>query len=158
MSSRLAIRLRSLPHDALAELAAQVLLEATPDTRFKAERSIAQHAPPVWAVSSVLQSEDLLPKILELPMGCAALVCKSWRQCWLLVLPSQILADTRAPRICGALWSYMKSKEVVEACCIRLNELVATDWWVVPPSSDSGCASSYHRCTAYTHGRGQCAD
>ena len=76
MAARLAPRLEHLPHDVLAELAAEALA-ACPQLQRKAERSLALHAPvPAWAVSSVLLDPDLLPCMmasLRLEEGAAAL-------------------------------------------------------------------------------------
>ena len=63
-SSRLAVRLATLPHDALAELAAQLCAESGVAAA-QAGAVLAAHQPvPQWAVEGVLLSSDLLPHVL----------------------------------------------------------------------------------------------
>ena len=81
-SSRLAARLRTLPHDELAELAAQLSAESATANR-AADAALAKHRPlAAWVVNEVLLSPDLAPQLLgwlELRHGAAAAVCSAWR-------------------------------------------------------------------------------
>ena len=84
-SSRLSLRLRQLPHDVLAELAAQLCCES-PALQATAEECMAVHKPlPHDLVERVLLSPDLVPSILgplEAEDGAAAAVCKQWLAGW----------------------------------------------------------------------------
>jgi hypothetical protein len=82
---RLSLRLGQLPHDELAELAAQ-LCSDSPALQAAAEECMAAHNPlPHWAVERVLLSADLVPHLLE-PLGvedgAAAAVCSQWLVGW----------------------------------------------------------------------------
>ena len=82
---RLSLRLGQLPHDVLAELAAQ-LCSDSPALQAAAEECMAAHTPlPHWAVDRVLLSADLLPHLLG-PLvaedGVAAAVCTQWLAGW----------------------------------------------------------------------------
>jgi hypothetical protein len=84
-SSRLSARLGQLPHDVLAELAAQLCSES-PALQAAAEECMAAHTPlPHWAVDRVLLSPDLTPHLLG-PLvaedGAAAAVCTQWLAGW----------------------------------------------------------------------------
>ena len=84
-SNRLSLRLGQLPHDVLAELAAQ-LCSDSPALQAAANKCIAAHKPlPPWAVERVLLSPDLMPHILG-PLvaedGVAAAVCSQWLAGW----------------------------------------------------------------------------
>jgi hypothetical protein len=85
MPSRLSLRLGQLPHDVLAELAAQLCSES-PALQAAAEECMAAHNPlPHWAVDRVLLSADLTPHILgplEAEDGAAAAVCTQWLAGW----------------------------------------------------------------------------
>ena len=74
-SSRLAVRFAQLPHDALAELAAQLCADGGAAAA-QAEAVLAAHQPvPQWAVDGVLLSSDLVPHVLaplDLEDGAAA--------------------------------------------------------------------------------------
>ena len=64
-SSRLAVRFAQLPHDALAELAAQLCADGGAAAAAQAEAVLAAHQPvPQWAVEGVLLSSDLVPRVL----------------------------------------------------------------------------------------------
>ena len=83
--NRLSLRLGQLPHDVLAELAAQ-LCSDSPALQAAADKCIAAHKPlPPWAVERVLLSPDLMPHILG-PLvaedGSAAAVCSQWLAGW----------------------------------------------------------------------------
>ena len=84
-SSRLSLRLAQIPHDALAELAAQLCSES-PALQAIAEECMAAHGPlPLDMVEHVLLSPDLAPSILgplETEDGAAAAVCKQWLAGW----------------------------------------------------------------------------
>ena len=77
-SSRLSLRLGQLPHDVLADLAAQLCSESPP-LQAAAEECMAAHTPlPHELVERVLLSPDLVPHILgqlEAEDGAAASVC-----------------------------------------------------------------------------------
>ena len=105
-ASRLSARLASMPHEALAELAASLCdMDVTPSVRRSlVEKVIAARSPlPDWAVNEVLHSSDLLPSIfasLQLEDSAAAAACSSWRQAWqdtsnsrrgLRIAPTQLL-------------------------------------------------------------------
>ena len=84
-SSRLSARLSQLPHDVLAELAAQLCSES-PAQQAAAEECMAAHNPlPHEMVERVLLSPDLVPHILG-PLvaedGAAAAVCSQWLVGW----------------------------------------------------------------------------
>ena len=84
-TSRLALRLRSLPYEAILAFAAEAAA-TSPALHSEANRRIAQHAPtPEWALSKVLLSRDLAPVIvgkLGLEDFAAAKVCKLWQAAW----------------------------------------------------------------------------
>ena len=93
-SSRMAVRLAKLPHDALvqlfthealAELAAQACADS-PAVAARAEAVLAAHQPvPQWAVEGVLLSSDLVPHLLaplESEDGAAAAACSAWAAGW----------------------------------------------------------------------------
>ena len=84
-SDRLSLRLGQLPHDMLAELAAQ-LCSDSPALQAAAEECMAAHNPlPHWAVERVLLSPDLVPHILgplEAEDGAAAAACSQWLVGW----------------------------------------------------------------------------
>ena len=81
-SSRLAVRFAQLPHDALAELAAQLCADGGAAAAAQAEAVLAAHQPvPQWAVEGVLLSSDLVPHVLaplEQEDGAAAAACSAW--------------------------------------------------------------------------------
>ena len=84
-SDRLSLRLSQLPHDVLAELAAQLCSESA-GLQAMADECLATHKPlPLWAVDRVLLSPDLMPHILG-PLGledaAAAAVCSQWSVVW----------------------------------------------------------------------------
>jgi len=84
-SSRLSVRLGQLPHDVLAELAAQ-LCSDSPALQAAAEECMAAHTPlPHEMVERVLLSPDLVPHLLG-PLvaedGAAAAVCSQWLVGW----------------------------------------------------------------------------
>ena len=83
--SRLAARLGQLPHDVLAELAAQ-LCSDSPALQATAEKCMAAHKPLSHElVERALLSPDLLPCILgplETEDGAAAAVCSQWLAGW----------------------------------------------------------------------------
>ena len=85
LSSRLAVRLAKLPHDALAEFAAQLCADDSAAAA-QAEALLAAHDPvPQWAVEGVLLSSDLVPHVLaplELEDGAAAAACSAWAAGW----------------------------------------------------------------------------
>jgi hypothetical protein len=85
MPSRLSLRLGQLPHDVLAELAAQ-LCSDSPALQAAAEECMAAHTPlPHEMVERVLLSPDLVPHILgplESEDGAAAAVCSQWLVGW----------------------------------------------------------------------------
>ena len=85
LSSRLAARLGQLPHNVLAELAAQ-LCSDSPALQAAAEECMAAHTPlPHEMVERVLLSPDLVPHILgplEAEDGAAAAVCSLWLDGW----------------------------------------------------------------------------
>ena len=85
-SSRLAVRFAQLPHDALAELAAQLCADGGLLAAAQAEDVLAAHQPvPQWAVEGVLLSSDLVPHVLahlELEDGAAAAACSAWLVGW----------------------------------------------------------------------------
>jgi hypothetical protein len=85
MPSRLSLRLGQLPHDVLAELAAQ-LCSDSPALQAAAEECMAAHTPlPHEPVERVLLSPDLVPHILgplESEDGAAAAVCSQWLVGW----------------------------------------------------------------------------
>ena len=82
---RLSLRLGQLPHDVLAELAAQ-LCSDSPALQAAAEECMAAHTPlPHELVERVLLSPDLTPHILgplEAEDGAAAAVCSQWLVGW----------------------------------------------------------------------------
>ena len=93
-SSRMAVRLAKLPHDALvqlfthdalAEFAAQACADS-PAVAARAEAVLAAHQPvPQWAVEGVLLSSDLVPHVLaplESEDGAAAAACSAWAAGW----------------------------------------------------------------------------
>jgi len=84
-SNRLSLRLGQLPHDVLAELAAQ-LCSDSPALQAAAEECMAAHTPlPHELVERVLLSPDLVPHILgplEAEDGAAAAVCSQWLVGW----------------------------------------------------------------------------
>ena len=93
-SSRMAVRLAKLPHDALvqlfthdalAEFAAQACADS-PAVAARAEAVLAAHQPvPQWAVEGVLLSSDLVPHVLaplEQEDGAAAAACSAWASGW----------------------------------------------------------------------------
>ena len=93
-SSRMALRLAQLPHDALvqlfthdalAEFAAQHCTNS-PAAAAQAEAVLAAHQPvPQWAVEGVLLSSDLVPHVLaplEQEDGAAAAACSAWAAAW----------------------------------------------------------------------------
>ena len=93
-SSRMALRLAQLPHDALvqlfthdalAEFAAQHCTNS-PAVAAQAEAVLAAHQPvPQWAVEGVLLSSDLVPHVLaplESEDGAAAAACSAWAAGW----------------------------------------------------------------------------
>ena len=84
-SSRLSLRLGQLPHDVLAELAAQLCSES-PALQATAEECMAAHNPlPHEMVERVLLSPDLVPHILgplEAEDWAAAAVCSQWLAGW----------------------------------------------------------------------------
>ena len=64
-SSRLAARFAQLPHDALAELAAQLCADGGAAAAAQAEAVLAERDPvPPWTVEGVLLSNDLVPHVL----------------------------------------------------------------------------------------------
>jgi hypothetical protein len=82
---RLSLRLGQLPHDVLAELAAQ-LCSDSPALQAAAEECMAAHTPlPHELVERVLLSPDLVPHLLG-PLvaedGAAAAVCSQWLIGW----------------------------------------------------------------------------
>ena len=83
-TSRLAVRLAQLPHDVLAELAAELCTDGYAEMR--AAAVLAVHQPvPQWAVEKVLLSNDLVPHLLaplQLEDGAAAAVCSVWSEGW----------------------------------------------------------------------------
>ena len=93
-SSRLAVRLAQLPHDALVQLFThEALAEFTAQlcadnsaVAAQAEAVLAAHRPvPQWAVEGVLLSSDLVPHLLaplELEDGAAAAACSAWAAGW----------------------------------------------------------------------------
>ena len=85
LSSRLAARLGQLPHNVLADLAAQ-LCSDSPALQAAAEECMAAHNPlPHEMVERVLLSPDLVPHILgplEAEDGAAAAVCSQWLVGW----------------------------------------------------------------------------
>jgi len=89
MSSRLAMRLSSLPASELAELLATALddsPEARRSAKSRVEDLLARRNPvPQWAVTNILLSEDLAPSIiihLRLVDVAAAVVCTAWNGWW----------------------------------------------------------------------------
>ena len=84
-SSRLSLRLGQLPHDVLAELAAQLCSES-PALQAAAEECMASHSPLLHEmVERVLLSPDLVPSILAqlgAEDGAAAGVCTQWLVGW----------------------------------------------------------------------------
>ena len=82
---RLSLRLGQLPHDELAELAAQ-LCSDSPALQAAAEECMAAHTPlPHELVERVLLSADLVPHLLgplEAEDGAAAAVCSQWLVGW----------------------------------------------------------------------------
>ena len=84
-SDRLILRLSQLPHDVLAELAAQLCSESAA-LQAMTDECLATHKPlPLWAVDRVLLSPDLMPHILgplELEDAAAAAVCSQWSVGW----------------------------------------------------------------------------
>ena len=84
-SNRLSLRLGQLPHDVLAELAAQ-LCSDSPALQAAAEECMAAHTPlPHELVERVLLSPDLVPNLLaplEAEDGAAAAVCSQWLIGW----------------------------------------------------------------------------
>jgi len=85
MPSRLSLRLGQLPHDVLAELAAQ-LCSDSPALQAAAEECMAAHTPlPHEMVERVLLSPDLVPHLLgplEAEDGAVAAVCSQWLAGW----------------------------------------------------------------------------
>ena len=85
MTTSLAVRLRRLPHNMLAELAAQLCCE-NDAARRATDECIAGHDPlPQWAVDEVLLSSDLLRHVmvsLDTWDGAFAVVCSAWSQVW----------------------------------------------------------------------------
>jgi hypothetical protein len=85
MPSRLSLRLGQLPHNVLAELAAQLCSES-PALQAAAEECMAAHTPlPHEMVERVLLSPDLVPHLLgplEAEDGAAAAVCSQWLAGW----------------------------------------------------------------------------
>jgi hypothetical protein len=81
-AGRFAARLASLPSHVVVEVAVCALTEG----RAAAEALIAQQAPfPDWALTNVLLSADLLPRILsvlDMTHGSASAVCAAWQQAW----------------------------------------------------------------------------
>jgi len=84
-SDRLAARLGQLPHDVLAQLAAQLCSES-PALQATAEKCMVAHTPLSHElVELVLLSPDLVPCILgplEAEGGAAAAVCSQWLAGW----------------------------------------------------------------------------
>ena len=84
-SDRLSLRLGQLPHDVLAELAAQLCSDSLA-LQATAEECMAAHNPlPHEMVERVLLSPDLVPHILgplEAEDGAAAAVCSQWLAGW----------------------------------------------------------------------------
>jgi hypothetical protein len=80
------VRFARLPHDALAELAAQLCAEGGAAAAAQAEAVLAAHQPvPQWAVEGVLLSSDLVPHVLaplESEDGAAAAACSAWAAGW----------------------------------------------------------------------------
>ena len=85
--SRLAARMRKLPHAVVADLAAEMACEEAEQAQRIADKCLAHHCPvPAWAVADVLLSPDLLPVLLESLDAddcAAAAVCQRWRQSFL---------------------------------------------------------------------------
>ena len=85
--SRLAARMRKLPHAVVADLAAEMACEEAEQAQRIADKCLAHHCPvPAWAVTDVLLSPDLLPVLLESLEAddcAAAAVCRRWRQSFL---------------------------------------------------------------------------
>ena len=84
--SRLAARLGHIPHNVLADLAAQ-LCSDSPALQAAAEKCMAAHNPllPHEMVERVMLSPDLVPQILgplEAKDGAAAAVCSQWLDGW----------------------------------------------------------------------------
>ena len=84
-SNRMGARLSQLPHNVLADLAAQLCSES-PALQAAAEECMAAHNPlPHEMVERVLLSPDLVPHILgplEAEDGAAAAVCSQWLAGW----------------------------------------------------------------------------
>ena len=84
-SDRLSLRLGQLPHEVLAELAAQLCSDSLA-LQATAEECMAAHNPlPHEMVERVLLSPDLVPHILgplEAEDGAAAAVCSQWLAGW----------------------------------------------------------------------------
>ena len=82
-SDQLRLRLRELPHDVLAELAAQLCSESTA-LQATAEECLAAHKPlyrslSLWAVECRLVSPDLaVPHIVGPLVAEDAAVCSQW--------------------------------------------------------------------------------
>ena len=94
-------RLSALPATALLDIAA-LACEGSAAARKRAEELIALHNPtPVWAVSNILLSPDLLGKMmatLNLSDCAAATVCKTWACTWReMVRARRVLRAADAP-------------------------------------------------------------
>ena len=83
---------------------------------------------PEWAVTGVMLSDDLLPKILALlpARKSQPLVCHAWSRLRRLVLPSQLGREQSAAVLCSALRAYYLQREIADACCRALFGVGAT--------------------------------
>ena len=94
-----------------------------------ADRRLAEVKPlPEWAVTGVMLSDDLLPKILALlpARKSQPLVCHAWSRLRRLVLPSQLEREQSAAVLCSALRAYYLQREIADACCRALFGVGAT--------------------------------
>ena len=90
LSSRLAVRLAKLPHDALAEFAAQLCADDSAAAA-QAEALLAAHDPvPQWAVEGVLLSSDLRGVV--------------WAVCCMVLYGCMLIQ--RCMALYGAVWLY----------------------------------------------------
>lgn len=123
------LRLAILSHEELAEFAAEACCKS-PVAASAADRRLAAKRPlPQWAVNDVLLSTDLLTPLLSpLPITIdAALVCKTWRDCWMKLTPvlrHKIMQEKNVLTVCKAFHTFKARGEVVATCCERISGLV----------------------------------
>ena len=96
-----------------------------------ARRADADRACPLpeWAVNAVLLSDDLLPNVLtSLSISSTQpLVCNTWRNCWPLAVPQQIMREKRVPVVCECLAAFLTWSRIVGQCLSHLTTIADSD-------------------------------